>query len=55
MFKMLRNLFDLEHLLTPIAVEHECDKFRGEVTRSYRLLYIFGFRVAFWSTTKFSK
>lgn len=46
---MFRKMFDLEHLLTPIAVEHI--QLRG--TRFFRIVYLFGVRIDFWSTTKF--
>ena len=45
---MFSKIFDPEHILTPIAVEHLQE--RG---RTYRIVYLFGLRVAFYATTKF--
>ena len=50
--KPFNRMFDFEHVLTPIAVEHK----RHEIAsseRTYRVVYVFGIRVAFWATTKF--
>jgi hypothetical protein len=47
----LRYLFDLEHILTPIAFE----RLRvpdGHGFRSIRLLYVFGVRVAYWNMSR---
>lgn len=45
-------LIDFEHILTPVAVEHRRDEAFG-IRRTYRILYIFGIRVMYYSTTKF--
>lgn len=44
----ITGIFDYEHILTPIAVEHTT--YEG---RTYRQAYIFGVRIAFWATTRF--
>jgi hypothetical protein len=46
------RIFDFEHVLTPIAVEHIIGE-NGVQKRTFRLVYIFGIRVAFWATTEF--
>lgn len=48
----LKKIFDYEHLLTPLAVEHLINK-SSTGSRTYRIVYVFGIRVAFWSTNKF--
>lgn len=48
-----RFIFDWEHVLTPIAIEHRQAMTGG--TRTYRHVYVFGVRVAYYSTTKFQK
>lgn len=47
------RLFDREHVLTPIAVEH-LRVAVGTQFRSFRMVYIFGVRVMYWSTMKFA-
>ena len=49
---MFRHIFDAEHLLTPLAIEHIKQRGGGGV-RTYRLVYVFGLRVAFYATTTF--
>jgi len=49
---MFKQMIDIEHLLTPIAIEHLIQgTTRGK--RTFRIVYLFGVRVAYWSTTKF--
>ncbi|MNC52243.1 hypothetical protein D3C75_1015790 [compost metagenome] len=50
---MNTKLIDREHIFTPVAVEHIRDRFANGGFRTYRLVYLFGIRVAFWATTKF--
>ena len=53
MKKIFKNMFDIEHILTPLAVEH-LNTFSLSGERTYRVVYIFGIRIAYWSTTKFN-
>jgi hypothetical protein len=49
MKEIFRDMFEFSHILTPIAVEH----FRlSSQKRSFKILYIFGIRIAYWSTVK---
>jgi hypothetical protein len=47
-------MFDLEHVLTPIAVEH-VKSLTPDGGRTARYVYIFGVRIGFYATTKFQK
>ena len=49
--RIFTHLFDFEHILTPIAIEHISGGING--ARTYRIVYIFGIRDMFYSTTKF--
>ena len=51
MIRPFKSVFDWEHVLTPVAVEHR--RVRETGLRTVRLVYIFGIRVAYYSTTKF--
>ena len=51
MIRPFKSVFDWEHVLTPVAVEHR--RVREPGLRTVRLVYIFGIRVAYYSTTKF--
>lgn len=47
---MFRNIFRLEHLLTPVAVV-KCYRHDGYGNNpvNFRTLHIFGLRVAYWT------
>ena len=51
------GLFCLRHLLTPIAVTHYKETIAGfgvcTQYETYKILYVFGVRVAYWSTITF--
>jgi len=52
LMRIFGTLIDFEHILTPIAIEH-LQRSHGERDfQTYRLVYLFGVRVAFYSTTK---
>lgn len=46
---MFRDFFDYRHMLTPIAVLR-LQRGTGTGIIEYRVLYIFGLRVAYWTT-----
>lgn len=51
--RIFSTLIDLDHILTPFAVEHlKRTTERGTVT-IFRVVYIFGVRIAYYSTVKF--
>ncbi len=54
---LLGNIFEdiinLNHLLTPVAIEHLRIIYSANSRKSYRIIYIFGIRVAYYSTVKF--
>jgi hypothetical protein len=47
-----RHTFKLKYLLTMIAIEHLIDRENGSAT-TYRVLRLFGFQIAWWSTVDF--
>lgn len=47
-------MFDFDHILTPIAVEHLKRQLAPETFQTFRIFYVFGVRVAFYATTKFN-
>lgn len=49
MKNIFRDLFDVEHILTPIAIEHI--RLISQ-QRTYKILYVFGLRIVYWSTVK---
>ena len=48
---MFRYIVAFEHLLTPIAIE-EYRTQKVHSSQTFKMLYVFGVRVAYWSTTK---
>lgn len=48
--KPFKFMFDFEHVLTPIAVEHLIVQRYGKTLRRFKILYIFGIRVFYWNT-----
>lgn len=49
-----KAMFDFEHILTPVAIELFQRSMRGNPIRTFKVLYIFGIRVAYWNVGKFS-
>ena len=44
----LKHIVDIEHVLTPIAVELLHSNNGLHQTREFKVLYIFGVRIAYW-------
>jgi hypothetical protein len=47
--KIFGTMFDFEHILTPLAIEH-LHSTSGNITLTFKVVYIFGVRVAHFST-----
>jgi len=47
--RIFGTLFDFEHILTPLAIEH-LHTVTATRERSFKIVYIFGVRVAYIST-----
>ena len=48
----IAEIFSIRCLLIPISIPHKINRGVYGNTTTYRVLYVFGFRIAVWSTIK---
>lgn len=46
------RIFNQKYALVPLAVPHIRVTFRGGGYQTYKMVFIFGFRMVYWSTNK---